>query len=152
MKKYILIGVLFFITANIIAQNEKFIGSWQENYHLRKDTLDTGYNEIKKNYRAYRSGFLKLSLDYVMYMEVYPENDRKWEITIIKEDNTFWITKEDGLKEKLMYNSKANNYYVFLKDWWEVRGNLIIEYQPKTKEIVLLEEDTKMIVFVFSRK
>lgn len=48
-----------------------------------------------------------------MYMEVYPENDRKWEITIINEDNTFWITKEDGLKEKLIYNSKANNYYVF---------------------------------------
>lgn len=153
MKKHLLIGVVFVFTSNIIAQNKKLIGVWQENYHIQKDTLDTGRDEINRNYQAYKRGDYKLSADYVMYMAVYPENyEDKWKITITKEDDVFWITTENGAKEKLIYAPKTNNYYGVFKELWGTKEKLFVEYDPKNKKVVFIEEETEMLVFDFSRK
>jgi hypothetical protein len=153
MIKHLLIGVVFLFTSNLIAQNEKFIGTWQENYHIRKDTLDTGFDEINRHYQAYKRGDYKLSSDYVMYMEVYPENDEdKWEITITKEDEVFWIKTKIGEKEKLIYAPKTNTYYGVFKELWGAKGKLFVEYDRKNKKVVFIEEGTEILVFDFSRK
>nr|WP_315197687.1 hypothetical protein [uncultured Flavobacterium sp.] len=153
MKKYLLVGLIVFFKGNIIAQNKRIIGNWKENYHMIADTTSNGMEEINANPEAYRKGNMKLSSEYIDYREVHPESDsEKWQISITKEQDVFWVSDGD-LKEKLVYAPKTNNYYVNLNKLWKIiKGNLTVEYDDKSQKILFIDEKLKMAVFEFSRK
>lgn len=157
MKKYVLAGLLLFLVSNLVAQNKKLIGVWQENYHTRKDTTDTGRDEMNSHYNSYKSGYKKLSSEFIVYSYiypgVYPDDDlSKSEISIVAEDGVFWIITEVGEKEKLIYAPKTNNYYGEFKQLWGAKGKIFVEYDPKNKKVIFIEEETEMLLFDFSRK
>lgn len=71
MKKYLLIGLVTFFANNLVAQNQKIIGNWKENYHIVRDTMADAIEEINSDPEAYRTGFKKINSDNITYREVH---------------------------------------------------------------------------------
>lgn len=154
MKKYIVIAFVTFFANNVVAQNPNIIGNWKENYHLVRDTMSNGIEEINSDPQDYQSGFKKLSSEYVSYREVRPEEEGyTFEITITKEQDVFWFANDDddsNHKMKITYAPKTNNYVITKGSF--TPSNLAIEYDIKNQKILLIEEESGLTMFEFSRK
>lgn len=153
MKKYLLVGLIVFFTSSLVAQNKKLIGDWKENFHTMADTTSNGIDEINNNPEAYRKGYKKLGGEYIDYQEVQTENDsERWQISITKEKDGFWVINGTDLKTKLIYAPKTNNYYINPKNWWGIKGALTVEYDDKNQKLLFIDEELKLTMFEFSRK
>lgn len=154
MKKYIIIGFILLFENSLVAQNKKIIGDWKENYHMVRDTTMNGVNEINSNSEAYKSGFKKLSSEYIDYREIHSKDEGYdgWEISITKEKDDFLVINGPDLKVKLVYSPKTNNYYISPKKWWGIHGDLTVEYDNKNQKLLFIDEESKLTMFEFSRK
>jgi hypothetical protein len=153
MKKQIIVGLILFFTANSFAQNKKIIGDWKEIYSTQIDTLQSGGDLVKLDYRAYRDGVLTLSSEHFITEKILPNEGVGYMIIKIKEDlGLFWFSKwyESDFVKKLFYDAAKNKHLITKGDF--TRVDLTIEYDEKNQHLLLIDEKNGIVMYEFSRK
>jgi hypothetical protein len=152
MIKKIVVGLIVLFTCNSFGQNTKILGDWKEIYHTKIDTLASGGELVKSNFRAYRDGVLILDKSYYDTTKIYPSEGWGFMIIKIKEDlGVLWFAtwhKSDFVK-KLFYDATKNKYLITKGDF--TIPNLTIEYDEKTQHLQLIDEKNKIVMYEFSR-
>lgn len=154
MKKQIVLGLTVFFAYNSFAQNKKILGDWKEVYTTQIDTTSDGMDKISSDPESYRKGYKELSPEDVLYGSIYPEKESyRLLITILKENETFTMFHDKYDKpvgEQIIYDPKANNYYV--KNGPYLYHNLAVEYDEKNQYLLLIDKETGITMYEFSRK
>jgi hypothetical protein len=151
MRKYIIVYFIFFISGNSFAQIDKIVGTWVETKCVRTDTLDSGRDELQKDWKAYAKGYK--TLDPEKYTHSYysiPEEEDKLKLTIIKEEDFFWATDGKKLKEKITYKPDFKEYLITIKKYMGSYSYLV-KYDVETDKLLFLNYRYEEISSEFER-
>lgn len=150
MKKYLLTSLIWLISNNTFAQIDKIVGKWSETRCIRTDTTDTGYEILNKDWQAYIKGYKKLDPMYTDQSVIVPEEGDKLKVTIIKEEDFFWATDGNKLKEKIKYTPGFKEYLITIKKYW-FSYSYIVKYDTKTDKLLFLNHRSQDICHEFER-
>lgn len=151
MKKYLLISFILFSSNTIFAQIDKIVGNWSETMCIRTDTTDSGYEELNKDWQAYVKGYKKLDPMYTDQSLIVPKEGDKLKVTIIKEEDFFWATDGNKLKEKIKYTPGFKEYLITIQKHWS-SYSYIVKYETKTDKLLFLDHRSQDICHEFERK
>ena len=155
MKKYLLVGFMLFFASNLFAQNEKTVGDWKVvNYRTVIDTTFDGKQEINTNPEAYKKGSKKLSPKYLNLKLDYPDEygNGSFQIAITKDLGVLWfeLSYNKGYLKKITSAPKGDKYLITKGDFTDY--DLVIEYDEKTQHLLLIDEESGITMYEFSRK
>nr|WP_315197469.1 hypothetical protein [uncultured Flavobacterium sp.] len=152
MKKYILISFILFSSNNIFAQIDKIVGNWVETRCVRTDTLDSGRDVLNKDWKAYAKGYKTLDPEkHTQSYYIFPEEEDKLKLTIIKEDDFFWATDGMNIKEKIVYAPGFKDYLITIKKYMGSYSYLV-RYDAETDKLLFLNYRYTEISSEFERK
>ncbi|TDP00708.1 hypothetical protein [Flavobacterium sp. 245] len=152
MKKYLCISLMLLFSNNIFAQIDKIVGNWAEIKCVRTDTLDIGREELQKNWKAYVKGYKTLDPEkYTESYYIFPEEEDKLKLTIIKEEDFFWATDGKKLKEKIAYNPDFKEYFITIKKYMG-SYSYIVRYDVIADKLLFLNYRYEEVSSEFERK
>lgn len=152
MIKKIVVGLIVLFTCNSFGQNKQIIGDWKEIYSTQIDTLASGGELVKSDFRAYRDGILTLDKSYYDTKKIYPSEGWGYMIIKIKEDlGVLWFAKwyKSDFVKKIFYDATKNKYFITKGDF--TISALTIVYDEKTQHLLLIDEKNEIVMYEFSR-
>ncbi|PRZ23312.1 hypothetical protein [Flavobacterium granuli] len=152
MRRYIIVYLILFIPGNAFAQIDKIVGNWVETKCVRTDTLDSGRDELNKDWKAYTKGYKTLDpKKYTHSYYIIPEEEDKLKLTITKEEDFFWATDGKKLKEKIIYKPDFKEYLITIKQYVG-SYSYIVKYDAETDKLLFLNYRYEEISSEFERK
>ncbi len=152
MKKYLLLCFIILSLNITFAQIDKIVGNWVETKCVQTDTLDSGRDELNKDYQAYVKGYKQLDPEkHTQSYYISPEEDDKLKLTITKEDVFFWATDGKKIKKKIIYKPDFKAYFITIKKYFG-SYSYIVKYDDKLDKLLFLDYRYEEISSEFERK
>ena len=135
------------LSFNSIAQTNKIEGEWIEKKSVLLDTIVDGFNEILKDYDAYKNGEKKLDAKFIIIKDFTPKAGDNLKLEITKEKDFFWAESRTFFNQKIMYDTKNKTYYT------NFRGSyLVVKYDNENKKLRFTNPESSTPYYEFERK